>query len=323
MLDWQTYWSIVVDEYSAGNYTSGYVYESTTKISYPKFKSPSDLRYISARYGVWDSVSATYDSSKLCIISFPVLKAHSLAGSTIAVKNWVGLMTTAYSTERYGGFMPMHNDYIWSSYALVARIMNVTFPKLSIVDAAWTTRQGPANLNYVQKTDMLVASTDPVASSWYAAKFILTPIAVSPNATNPDYPGGAYRNALTYWRNYLRDSASRPCTKDSTEISVYGRSILTSISGKNIGNYGYNLYQNYPNPFNPSTSIRYEIPKSSFVKLIIYDALGHELITLVNKKQTPGMYEAIFNASQFPSGVYFYKLYTDSYSETKKMLLIK
>jgi hypothetical protein len=324
ILDWRNFWSVVVDEYSTGNYTDGYVYESSTKISYPKFKSPSGLHYISTRYGIWDSIASTYDSSKLCIINFPVLKAHSMAGSTIAIKNWIGLLTTAYSSQRYGGSTSMHYTYFWGTYALVARIMNATFPKLSIIDAAWTTRRGPNNLNYLQKTDMLVASTDPVASSWYAAKFILTPIAVYPNATNPDYPGGAYRNTLTNWRNFLRDSANRPCTKDSVEISVYDRSVLTSIKGNNNNNIeNYKVYQNYPNPFNPTTSIRYEIPRGGFVKLVVFDALGKEVTTLVKEKLSTGSYKVDWNATGYPSGVYFYRLEAEEFINTKMMVLLK
>lgn len=85
----------------------------------------------------------------------------------------------------------------------------------------------------------------------------------------------------------------------------------------------YFLFQNYPNPFNPSTTIRYELPKNEFVKLVIFDLLGNEIETLVNEKQTAGTYEITFDASQYSSGVYFYKLRTENFSVTKKMLLIK
>jgi hypothetical protein len=224
-LDWNFIWEGVASEYSEGDYDDGYVYETDTKISYPKFRSPSGNYFISLQYGIWDSASALYDSSGLCIIDFPVLKAHSWAGATIAVKNWVGMLTTAYASSRYGGWNNMHNSYFFGTYALVARVMEVTLPKLSIVDAAWTTTYGPNNLDWVEKTDKLVASTDPVAASWYAAKFILTPIARYPNETNPDLeiPGGKYSTILENWTSYLRDEAGLPCTKDSSEISVYGK----------------------------------------------------------------------------------------------------
>ena len=103
-------------------------------------------------------------------------------------------MTTAYADSRYGGKSPMHYEYLFGEYALVARIMAETYPKLTIVDAAWTTLSGPINLNDIENTKMLLASTDPAASSWYAAKFILTPIAIRPWETDPDLPNSKYHN---------------------------------------------------------------------------------------------------------------------------------
>jgi photosystem II stability/assembly factor-like uncharacterized protein len=88
------------------------------------------------------------------------------------------------------------------------------------------------------------------------------------------------------------------------------------------------LYQNYPNPFNPVTKIKFDIPpvgqRHAFdVRLVVYDILGREIAVLVNEKLNPGTFEADWDASNYPSGVYFYKLITDSYSETKKMVLLK
>ncbi len=226
--DWRVIWDDVAYEYSDGDYDDGYVYEAATKISYPKFRSPSDNYWISLRYGIWDSVSAVYDSSRLCIIDFPVLKAHSMAGATIAVKNWIGVLTTAYADARYGGSYAMHYTYFFGVYALVARVMAVTFPQLTIVDAAWTTTDGPINPDWVENTEMLSASTDPVAASWYTAKFILTPIARYPDDTDPDLPGSDYNNYLGNWATFLSESAGFPCTKDSSEISVYDRGVLSS-----------------------------------------------------------------------------------------------
>jgi hypothetical protein len=90
----------------------------------------------------------------------------------------------------------------------------------------------------------------------------------------------------------------------------------------------FKLEQNYPNPFNPSTNIKYRVPSGSitdnkFVSLKIFDILGKEVETLVNEKQSPGEYEVNWDASQYPSGVYFYKLSAGDFSETKKMLLVK
>ena len=85
----------------------------------------------------------------------------------------------------------------------------------------------------------------------------------------------------------------------------------------------YQLYQNYPNPFNPSTVISYQIPVSSNVTLKVYDALGNEVVTLVNEFRPAGSYTFEFDAVNLPSGIYFYKLSSSDFVETKKMILLK
>ncbi len=85
----------------------------------------------------------------------------------------------------------------------------------------------------------------------------------------------------------------------------------------------YSLSQNFPNPFNPSTSISYSIPKDSNIKLAVYDVSGREVATLVNGKQSAGKHSVQFNASNFASGVYFYRIDSNEFSNSKKMLLLK
>ncbi|NOS84287.1 MAG: T9SS type A sorting domain-containing protein [Ignavibacteria bacterium] len=83
------------------------------------------------------------------------------------------------------------------------------------------------------------------------------------------------------------------------------------------------LHQNYPNPFNPETKIKFSLPASSFVKLVIFDILGREIKTILNLQMKAGNYEADFDASLLAGGIYFYKLNAGSFTETKKMILIK
>ncbi|MFZ1320048.1 MAG: T9SS type A sorting domain-containing protein [Ignavibacteria bacterium] len=93
--------------------------------------------------------------------------------------------------------------------------------------------------------------------------------------------------------------------------------VIIGIPGK------YNLSQNYPNPFNPLTKIKFEIPVDSKVVLKIYDNTGREMKTLVNEFKTAGYYSFDFNGTNLASGVYFYKLHTDGFSDTKRMILLK
>ncbi|MFQ5627130.1 MAG: T9SS type A sorting domain-containing protein, partial [bacterium] len=85
----------------------------------------------------------------------------------------------------------------------------------------------------------------------------------------------------------------------------------------------FGLEQNYPNPFNPTTTISYSIAQLDFVKLKIYDLLGREVRTLVDKNQEAGTYTINLDASRLASGVYFYKLQTKNFVETKKMSLVR
>ena len=85
----------------------------------------------------------------------------------------------------------------------------------------------------------------------------------------------------------------------------------------------YSLEQNYPNPFNPISNIKYKIAKSSSVRITVFDVTGKEVETLVDEKQSPGEYLVTFDGSTLNSGVYFYKMVSGDFTETKKMLLIK
>jgi hypothetical protein len=100
---------------------------------------------------------------------------------------------------------------------------------------------------------------------------------------------------------------------------------VTSVSNNGNSLAGsYRLGNNYPNPFNPTTNIEFQLPKSSMVKLVVFDILGREVAELVNNEELrAGTYNVDFDGSRFTSGVYFYRLQTSEYTETKKMLLIK
>lgn len=114
-------------------------------------------------------------------------------------------------------------------------------------------------------------------------------------------------------------------------IGFLGNIIHTSNGGISLLDFNvvntypddFILYQNYPNPFNPTTKIKFEISTSSVITLKIYDILGRELKVLITAYKTYGKHEIVFDGSEFPSGVYFYKLQTGNYLQTRKMILIK
>ncbi len=105
------------------------------------------------------------------------------------------------------------------------------------------------------------------------------------------------------------------------DVGVSVDDLLSGIPDK------YVLAQNYPNPFNPSTIIRYGLPEADYVTISIYDVIGNELVKLVDKYQSAGYHEALFNlnseSTNFPTGVYFYKLVSGNFTQVKKMMILK
>jgi len=109
---------------------------------------------------------------------------------------------------------------------------------------------------------------------------------------------------------------------DDIKITNY-QDVLTGTPGQQEIPLVFALEQNYPNPFNPETKIRYSIAANTFVKLTVYDALGRLVNTIVNENRPAGNYEVSFNGSGLASGLYFFKLEAGSFSDVKKMMLIK
>lgn len=124
---------------------------------------------------------------------------------------------------------------------------------------------------------------------------------------------------------YLSDDRGYACGNNGTILKTNngGGAIITAIN-----NYGempgeYRLEQNYPNPFNPETSIRFELPEASRVKLTVYNILGEEVATIMNQHLTAGTHHTSFNAGKLATGIYFYSLTTGSQQLVKKMMVIK
>jgi len=100
----------------------------------------------------------------------------------------------------------------------------------------------------------------------------------------------------------------------SGELSVTDIEMLTSFS----------LKQNYPNPFNPVTEIRFDLPQSSEVKLVVFNALGQIVSELIkNRQMTAGVHSIHFDGKELPSGIYFYRLETNRFTKTRKMVLLR
>ena len=147
---------------------------------------------------------------------------------------------------------------------------------------------------------------------------------VDANGTVVDFNNGTSSNPFTLTApgpgNYVVNAGyPGPLRWDSASVSITVTDIGDDASNPTM----FKLFDNYPNPFNPSTTVRYSIPEASFTSIKIYDALGNEVSSLVNETKQAGTYEVEFNASDLSSGIYYYTLQAGSFSETKKMILLR
>lgn len=146
-------------------------------------------------------------------------------------------------------------------------------------------------------------------------------IAISPNGAD-----STFTKVIAGYKNGGGDDCMALYSMGSG-TGTYASRLCQSTVG--IGNNNnqipnvYSLSQNFPNPFNPVTEIKFSIPEQSFVKLVVYDINGNEVATLVNTQKSPGNYNVSFDASNFASGIYFYKLTAGNFENTKKMALVK
>ncbi len=110
---------------------------------------------------------------------------------------------------------------------------------------------------------------------------------------------------------------------NGTILKTMNGGITDIVDRKNEVPVSFNLFQNYPNPFNPVTNISFQIPTYSFVKLRLYDILGNEISSLVEERKSPGVYTVQFNSIKLSGGIYFYRLDSEQFSETKSFIIIK
>jgi hypothetical protein len=156
-----------------------------------------------------------------------------------------------------------------------------------------------------------VKSYDGTLSTWTQENVDITPFA----------------NGSTQMRIRFRLTSDAGVTGDGwyiDDIKLTGYcGTLVGISENPAIPKRFALSQNYPNPFNPSTTIKYQLPKESLVKITVFDVLGKQVGVLVNEKKNAGFYEVDFNSEGLASGLYLYKIEAGDFTDVKKMMLIK
>lgn len=218
-----------VDEYSSGDMSDGYVVSPTAdpqtgiRPSYPKFKTAYGT-YISFKEGVWNPVTKSYDIERLKVINAPVLKSHSTYGITASVKNYMGVvsqpLTNAHATVGQGG--------------MGTEMVETRFPTLNLLDAIWVNAKpmdGPAtSYEEASRVNVILASTDPIALDYWAAKHVLLQTAVLKGEKNtgsldPDNPNkGSLAESFHVWLKRSMEkiqTAGYQVTMNEDHMNVY------------------------------------------------------------------------------------------------------
>ncbi|MCX6165408.1 MAG: T9SS type A sorting domain-containing protein [Ignavibacteriae bacterium] len=164
---------------------------------------------------------------------------------------------------------------------------------------------------------------DTIKWVWVSGSHTTTSTNIPLGASFWDSPITSVNTSFSY-KILLLGTYNYKCTPhESMGMTGVINVLASSITQSENVTLTYTLKQNYPNPFNPTTNISFSIPKSEFVKISIYNEIGKEIETIVNENLNEGSYTVNYNASKLSSGVYFYKISSGDFNETKRMLLIK
>jgi hypothetical protein len=231
---------------------------------------------------------------------------------------FVGNDIYAYKNYFYNGDWWIDTTTVWYNNGAPVTPTNLTFVSQNQVKPTWSYNPEPDINNYevwrkywrsqFDHEDWTLKSS-PATNSW----------------TDPDFQFNSEGDHYTvYYKLKAKDKANQyssftsELSTDAVMVFYKHGEIVERVTPKE-----FKIEQNYPNPFNPSTTIDYSIPLPSSVAITVFDRLGKEVATVINKEQVAGFYSVTFNASHLASGVYFYTVNAGSYKATRKMLLLK
>jgi subtilisin-like proprotein convertase family protein len=282
-----------------------------------------DLRKLDTATGTLGPVLCTYTAQPTGIACIPSILFPPFGTQTSICRTGMNVPINDHGTARdsiqvaLGTSIFIHDVNVRITSITHTWDSDLTFYlRKGNVGAVIINKVGGSGDNFIN-TVLNDSATIPIASG--TAPFTGTYIPSSPLAQF-NFPSGLGDG---YWKLAITDTVTGDTGSLLGWCLIITYTILDGgIQTIEIPNF-YFLEQNYPNPFNPVTNIKFGIPETGNVRLVVYDILGREVTTLMNEHKNPGTYEVKFNASQLASGIYFYSLQTERVTETKRMLLIK
>ncbi len=324
--------------------SAGYTYQLTIDQVYGNNPPVFLVRLLQGPYAYVPGVSFIDNNSNQLFdetIDTPIDSAYQKNGPVLGVKVLPGAMNLPLTSfTHYMNSDPMHRDpntrFHLMNYMLGGRRSNGE----PINVCNWPFGNGSQLTNCSQINPLFMYSGDPVTNEGW--------LNISPHDHRMMLNSGPFRlevnKPVDIIAAFIRYQGSDPLNSISVAKQIaqaakmfydsnFVNLLPTVVFSGEDKLFSFNLYQNFPNPFNSSTVIRYTVPskdrnlfsglRSDFATLKVYDILGNEIEILVNEEKSPGTYEVTWNATGFPSGVYFYQLRVSSFVETKKMVLLR
>ncbi|MGB2959853.1 MAG: T9SS type A sorting domain-containing protein [Bacteroidota bacterium] len=229
--------------------------------------------------------------------------SHTVSSLTIGIRYW--WKVRAYNAAGWG---PFSEARTFTALQMPAQVVLLSPPNDTVVQednvqAVWHQSAPGVSVYWCEiATDSLFAFR--VADS---------------SVTDTAYMFSGLTNKSYWWRVRAKNALGWGPYSEAWKIlvSITGVGEEVEIPGE------FSLAQNYPNPFNPTTSIRYDLPEASFVQLKVYNALGEEVATLVNGEVAAGRHETVWDAANYPSGVYICRIHAEAHVSARKMILMK
>lgn len=268
--------------------TYGRIWNSTYQVPWYTYQLES----------VWHQV--WYDDEESLGLKYDLAINKNLLG--------VGMWALGYDGSR-SELWDLLKEKFYASVPVELQSFNVeqSYSKISI---EWKTATETNNFGFEIQRAVLAENEDAASAQFATIRF------VKGAGTTTEPNNYSYQDDI---RN-INSSKIAYCIK---QVDVNGSYKIYDAKVINVAPYSYSLSQNYPNPFNPETKIEFQLPFDENVTLKVFDVLGREAATLLSEPLTAGFHSVNFNAGNLTTGVYFYKLKTNNFTETKKMVIAK
>ncbi len=277
---------------------------------------PTSLTFIwSKAYDLLFSISNYCFELYTDTATAPVLKDSTLTDTTKAVS---GLL----NNRNYWWHIRAKNSAGWGLFSPFSRFTTVAAPPQTAPNLISPSNNSSGisvtvTLDWAVVADAITYKVQVSTDSAFASTQLDSVI----NRDSIKIPPGRLANNTKY---YWRVRAENFGGAGPYSVKFNFTTSLVSFNGQNsVIPETYELYQNYPNPFNPTAVLRFDIPHDVFISLKIYDILGREVAQLVNEELNAGCYRIEWDASDYPSGIYFYILSTSQFNRTRKLVLLK